>query len=181
MRESLANLPAIEQKARDLCCAQEIFWFFAKNSFLFFVFLFRLSGGCPGVDSFIAKHTNTQAEHSVFEKTEEGKTKLLFDNGTSTTSARGFHWFSEFPLTPKKVFYFRSFSVVNDFFVAAACRAVYKHTLSWIWILKALENSLATHTPSSEWYQFRFSDRLQIGGVSRSARVFIFRAASATK
>lgn len=116
----------------------------------FFV-VFDCRVGVLGVDSFIAKHTNTQPNTLFFEKTEEGKTKLLFDNGTSTTSARGFHWFSEFALTPrkKKCFIFVPFLLLTIFSslpLAVQCISV---TLSWIWILKALENSqilsLRTH------------------------------------
>lgn len=161
-RECLTNLPDIKQKARDLC---RKFFDFRKSSFL--LLLHDSSGGCPGgVYSFNAKHTNTQSKHSVVEE-QKRNCFLIMERRRRVREV-----FIDFPICfnpEKKVFYFRSFSVVNDFFLVAAVH-------NTIMNIKGTWNSLSTHTPSCEWYQFRFSDRLHIGGVSLALLVCLFSA-----
>ena len=134
-----------------MLCTGEFFWFFAKSFFL-------LSGG---------KHTDTRC---LFQNSSSQKEKKKKENCFLIMERRRrvrrefFHWFfrnfSLNPETKQSVLFSLLFSVVNDFSVACVA-------LSWIWIFKALETALAPYLHTHrwcEWYQFRFSDRLQFRG-----------------
>lgn len=137
------------------------FWFFAKVVFCCF--------GCPGVSISSLPNTRTLRANTLLRFWKNTAVKKEKQNCFLIMERR--RWvrevFIDFPISlnpEKKVFYFRSFSVVNDFFVAAAACTAH-NTIVNMNIKGTWKFSLSTHTPSSEWYQFRFSDRLQIGGV----------------
>lgn len=154
--------PPKNKRERDLCCAYEqtIFWFFA------------IIPCCCRVScrSFIA-NTQTLRRLLIFSSFFSRKNCFLI-MAPSWVECESFHWFS---LTPKK----RQKQQKKRFFLLAPRR--------WLELTFrcCCENNFGPHyheykrhlkmlrTPSVEWYQFRFSDRLQYR--RRSCRMFFRR------
>ena len=144
--------PSTRTKRRDLCCVQGNFFDFSQNHF-----------SCCRVENTptLAVYFKTAA---VKKKKKEKENCFLIMERRRRVRREFFHWFfrnfSLNPETKQSVLFSLLFSVVNDFSVACVA-------LSWIWIFKALETALAPYLHTHrwcEWYQFRFSDRLQFRG-----------------